>query len=82
MMLFPVWLPGPMFLLPMFLLGGLCLWSHVLSRGSLSRSASVQGVSVQGGSLSRVVCVRETPLPQRPPYSEERVVYILLECFV
>ena len=75
MMLLPVLLPGPM-----SLLGGLCLWSHVLSRvvsvqgGSLSRGLCPGGLS-PGGSLSRGVSIREIP-----PYGEEWVVRILLEC--
>ena len=48
MMSFPVWLPGPM-----FLLGGLCPWSHVPSRVGVS----VQGILCPGGSLSRGVSV-------------------------
>ena len=56
----PVWLPGPMFLLP-----GICAWSHVpsqgyVSKGSLSRESVSKDVSLSrgrglcpGGSLSR-----------------------------
>ena len=67
MMLLPVWLPGPM-----FLLGGLYPWSHVPSR-----VVSVMGVTFQrGGSLFGGVSVG------RPPESEKRAVHILLEYFL
>ena len=67
MMLLLVWLPGPMFLLGV----SLCLVSCSFQRVSV-------GGSVSRGSLSRMgVSVTETPL-----YGEERVVHILLECFL
>ena len=61
-------------------LGGLCMGVSV--QGVYDEGVSVQGVSVwwslSGGSLSReVVSVRETP-----PYGNEWVVPILLECFL
>ena len=45
-----------------------------LSRGSLSRGSLSRGVSVQGFS------VQDTPRQIPPPYSNEWVVGILLEC--
>ena len=63
----PVWLPGPMFLLP-----GICAWSHVpsqgsVSKGSLSRESVSKDVSLSrgrglcpGGSLSRGVSVQRS----------------------
>ena len=63
-----------------------------LHPGGLHPGVSVQGVSVKGslskgvsieGSLSRGVSITETP-GQRPPppYSNEQVVHILLECIL
>ena len=70
--------------------GGLCpeasLSRGSLSRGSLSRGAlsrrSLSRGCLSGGSLSGGVSVRETPLDRKPPYGNERVVHILLECIL
>ena len=77
----PVWLPGPMFLLRGLFLGDLCpgdlcpeglFLGRGLCPGNLCPGGiSVQGVSVQGSLF------RETP-----PWGEEWMVRILLECFL
>ena len=70
MMSFPVWLTCPM-----FLPGGLCLWRLCpggLCPGGLCPGGLCPGVSVQPP--------RQWPPP--PPYSDERAVCILLECFL
>ena len=68
--------------------GSLSRWS--LSSGSLSGGLCPEGlcpgVSVQGGLCPGGLCpgeffVRETPR-QRPPYGNERVVRIVLECIL
>ena len=73
MMSFPVWLPGHKFLLGWSLSRGSLSIRGLCPGGSLSMRVSVRGVSarwsVSGGSLSRKSC-------------EERVVRILLECFL
>ena len=64
---------------------GVSVQGGSLSRGSLSKGVSLKGVEVSvRGSLSKGVSVkgvgvsvRETPL-----YGKERVVCILLECFL
>ena len=62
MMSFPVWLPGPMFILrvsvpgPMFFPGGLC------PVGSLSREVSVQRGRLSGGS--RILMMGGAPTPE------------------
>ena len=62
---------GPMFLPRGFPPGGLC-------PGGQSRTETPHGQrgSVQGGSLSG------RPMDRNLPYSEERAVRILLECFL
>ena len=59
MMLLPVWLPGPMFLLRE---GGLLLWSHVPSRG-----VSVSGPMFLLGGLSPGGLADRHPLNKGPP---------------
>ena len=76
----------------MFLPGSLCPGGFCpggsLSGGSLSRGFLCQGYLCPGGNLSRGslskwVSVQETRPPrQKPPYSKERAVRILLECIL
>ena len=74
MMSFPVWLPGPMFLLG----GSMSLVPCSFQEGSVSRGQSLsRGVLCGEVSVWEGVSVRETP-----PYGEERAVRILLECFL
>ena len=66
MMSLSIWLPGPMLLLGKG--GSLCLVPCSFLGG---------GVSVQGG-----LCQGDPHQTETPPFSEERVVRILLECFL
>ena len=60
------------------------LWSQVPARGVLCPDGSLSGGPCLWGSLPRVVSVQGCGLCQGdlPPYSEEWVVCILLECFL
>ena len=77
--------------------GGVFVQWGSLSRGTLSRWVSVQGGLCPGGSLSGGLCpgglcpggslsrgisVQEGSLLGRPPYGNEQVVRILLECIL
>ena len=64
MMSLPVWLPGPMYLVPCSFQrvslqeGGLCLGVSVKGASVKGEGVSVKGVSVKGGSVNGSLCER------------------------
>ena len=88
MMSLPVWLPGAMLLPGRSLSWGVCVLKGLCPKESLSRRVYVQGVSVQGGLCLGVSVgggLYQEDYPARdphPPYEEERVVRIILECIL
>ena len=69
---------GSLSLVPCSFQGGLCM---VRGR-DISVQGGLWGSLCSWGSLSEGVSVRENPQTETPQYGDERVVRILLECFV
>ena len=89
MMSLPVWLPGPcsfcgsLSLVPCSFEGSLSSGGLCPGEISVQRGVSVWGVSLSRVSLYRGISVRSGKSPDRdPPYGEEWVVRILLECIL